>query len=90
LKHQPDILTVALGSPKQEQFMSKCKARGVTAFMMGVGGTYNVFTGSVKRAPKFWCDLGLEWFYRLLLEPTRIKRQTRLLKFLWLFMAKKL
>ena len=90
LEYQPDILTVAMGSPRQEQFMSKCKAQGVTSFMMGVGGTYNVFTGSVKRAPKLWCDLGLEWLYRLLLEPTRIKRQLKLLKFLWLFIIKKL
>jgi hypothetical protein len=42
---------------------------------MGVGGTYDVFTGHVHRAPKFWQDLGLEWFYRLLLQPSRIKRQ---------------
>ena len=90
LKFQPDILTVAMGSPRQEQFMSKCKEQGVTSFMMGVGGTYNVFTGSVKRAPKVWCDLGLEWLYRLLSEPTRIKRQLKLLKFVWLFGAKKL
>lgn len=90
LEYQPDILTVAMGSPRQEQFMSKCKAQGVTSFMMGVGGTFNVFTGSVKRAPKFWCDLGGEWLYRLLLEPTRIKRQIKLLKFVWLFFTKKL
>lgn len=90
LEYQPDILTVAMGSPRQENFMSKCKAKGVKSFMMGVGGTYNVYTGSVKRAPKIWCDLGLEWFYRLLLEPARIKRQIKLLKFVWLFIKKKL
>jgi UDP-N-acetyl-D-mannosaminouronate:lipid I N-acetyl-D-mannosaminouronosyltransferase len=90
LELQPDILTVAMGSPRQEQFMNKCKAQGVKSFMMGVGGTYNVFTAVVKRAPKIWCDLGLEWFYRLLLEPTRIKRQVKLLKFVWLFLTKKL
>ena len=43
LECQPDILTVAMGSPRQEQFISKCKAKGVTSFMMGVGGTYNVY-----------------------------------------------
>lgn len=90
LKNQPDILTVAMGSPRQEQFMNKCKAHGVSSFMMGVGGSYNVFTGSVKRAPKLWCDLGLEWLYRLILEPTRIKRQFKLLEFMWLFFRNKL
>jgi len=90
LKKQPDILTVAMGSPRQEQFMNKCKAQGVSSFMMGVGGSYNVFIGSVKRAPKLWCDLGLEWLYRLILEPTRIKRQFKLLEFMWLFFRNKL
>ncbi|MEH6595062.1 MAG: WecB/TagA/CpsF family glycosyltransferase [Colwellia polaris] len=90
LRLQPDILTVAMGSPRQEEFMNKCKAAGVTSFMMGVGGTYNVFTGNVKRAPKIWCDLGLEWLYRLILEPSRIKRQIKLLYFVWLFIRRKL
>ena len=49
---------------------------------MGVGGTYDVFTGHVKRAPKVWQNLGLEWLYRLLSQPTRIKRQLRLLRYL--------
>jgi len=49
---------------------------------MGVGGTYDVFTGHVKRAPKIWQTLGLEWLYRLLSQPSRIKRQLRLLRYL--------
>ncbi|PDV53164.1 lipopolysaccharide N-acetylmannosaminouronosyltransferase, partial [Escherichia coli] len=47
-----------------------------------VGGTYDVFTGHVKRAPKIWQTLGLEWLYRLLSQPSRIKRQLRLLRYL--------
>lgn len=90
LKCQPDILTVAMGSPRQELFMDKCKVKGVRAFMMGVGGTYNVFTGKVKRAPKAWRELGLEWLYRLLSEPLRIKRQVKLLSFIFLFLRKKI
>lgn len=90
LKCRPDILSVAMGSPRQEEFMKKCKDQGVTSFMMGVGGTYNVYTGKVKRAPQFWCNIGLEWLYRLLSEPTRIKRQFKLLRFVWLFLIKKL
>ena len=85
LQCQPDILTVAMGSPRQEKFMLKCKAAGVNAFMMGVGGTYNVFVGEVKRAPTIFCSLGLEWFYRLISEPTRFKRQFKLLTFIWLY-----
>lgn len=48
----------------------------------GVGGTYDVFTGHVKRAPKIWQNLGLEWLYRLLSQPRRITRQMRLLRYL--------
>jgi UDP-N-acetyl-D-mannosaminouronate:lipid I N-acetyl-D-mannosaminouronosyltransferase len=49
---------------------------------MGVGGTYDVFTGHVKRAPKIWQRLGLEWLYRLIRQPSRLRRQLKLLKYL--------
>lgn len=84
LKSNARIVTVALGSPKQEIFINKCRDAGINAFFMGVGGTYDVFTGNVKRAPNVFCKLGLEWFYRLISQPTRIYRQRNLLKFLWL------
>lgn len=87
---KPDIVSVALGSPKQELFMQKCRDAGVESFMMGVGGTYNVFTGSVNRAPDIFCKFGLEWAYRLLKEPSRVFRQTSLLKFIFLAFRKKL
>lgn len=90
LSIQPDILTVAMGSPKQELFMSKCRAAGLNSFMMGVGGTYNVYVGSAKRAPAIWCNSGLEWLYRLLKEPSRIIRQIKLFRFIWLAFNKKL
>ncbi|MQL49466.1 lipopolysaccharide N-acetylmannosaminouronosyltransferase [Photorhabdus khanii] len=76
------IVTVAMGSPKQEIFMCDCRKIHCDALYMGVGGTYDVFTGHVKRAPKVWQNLGLEWFYRLLSQPSRIRRQFKLLKFL--------
>ncbi|WP_391591414.1 lipopolysaccharide N-acetylmannosaminouronosyltransferase [Yersinia rohdei] len=75
------IVTVAMGSPKQEMFMRDCRKVYPNALYMGVGGTYDVFTGHVKRAPKIWQNLGLEWLYRLLSQPTRIRRQIKLLKF---------
>lgn len=76
------IVTVAMGSPKQEIFMRDCRQVHPQALYMGVGGTYDVFTGHVKRAPKIWQNLGLEWLYRLLSQPSRISRQLRLLRYL--------
>ena len=76
------IVTVAMGSPKQEILMRDCRQVYPGALYMGVGGTYDVFTGHVKRAPKVWQNLGLEWLYRLLSQPSRIKRQLRLLRYL--------
>lgn len=80
------IVTVAMGSPRQEILMRDCRQIHPQALYMGVGGTYDVFTGHVKRAPKIWQNLGLEWLYRLLSQPSRIKRQLRLLRYLrWHF-----
>ena len=84
------IVTVAMGSPKQEIFMRDCRVVHPDALYMGVGGTYDVFTRHVKRAPKVWQNLGLEWLYRLLSQPTRIKRQFKLLKFLGYYYGGKL
>lgn len=76
------IITVAMGSPRQEILMRDCRQVYPDALYMGVGGTYDVFTGHVKRAPKVWQNLGLEWLYRLLSQPSRITRQLRLLRYL--------
>ncbi|MTD29262.1 lipopolysaccharide N-acetylmannosaminouronosyltransferase [Erwinia sorbitola] len=76
------LVTVAMGSPRQEILMRDCKALYPDALYMGVGGTYDVFTGRVKRAPKIWQKMGLEWLYRLLSQPSRLRRQLRLLKYL--------
>ncbi|MRS92233.1 lipopolysaccharide N-acetylmannosaminouronosyltransferase [Enterobacteriaceae bacterium RIT714] len=76
------IVTVAMGSPRQEILMRDCRQVCPDALYMGVGGTYDVFTGHVKRAPKVWQNLGLEWLYRLLSQPSRIKRQIKLLRYL--------
>jgi UDP-N-acetyl-D-mannosaminouronate:lipid I N-acetyl-D-mannosaminouronosyltransferase len=82
------IVTVAMGSPRQEILMRDCRDVYPHALYMGVGGTYDVFTGHVHRAPKFWQDLGLEWFYRLLSQPSRIKAG-RLLRYLrWHYSGK--
>lgn len=70
------ILFLALGSPKQEEWFARYKDRlSALKVCQGIGGTLDVIAGNVKRAPAVFCNLGLEWFYRLLAEPKRIKRQ---------------
>jgi len=72
---QPDILFVAMGSPKKELFLRKWKAQLQVPFVMGVGGTFDVVAGVVKRAPRWMQRSGLEWFYRLCQEPRRMWRR---------------
>ncbi len=76
------IVTVAMGSPRQELLIRDLYQVYPGALYMGVGGTYDVFTGRVKRAPLLWRKWGLEWLYRLLVQPTRWRRQIKLLRFL--------
>mgnify|MGYP006290955809 CR=1 FL=1 len=78
----PDIVFVAMGTPRQEYLMEELLQKH-PALYMGLGGSFDVYTGNVKRAPTFFINTGLEWFYRLLRQPTRIKRQLILLKFFW-------
>jgi len=75
------FVSVALGSPRQEDFIHEAMDRCPGALFMGVGGSYDVYVGRVKRAPATWRRLGLEWFYRLLKQPSRWRRQTVLLDF---------
>lgn len=77
------IVSVAMGSPRQELLIQRIRQAHPNCFYMGVGGTYDVYTGNVKRAPALWCKLNLEWAYRLVLQPSRIGRQLGLLRYLW-------
>ncbi len=70
----PDLVLVALGHPKQEFFINSLKQRLKSATMIGLGGSFDVWAGYVKRAPVFWQKLGLEWLYRTIKEPQRFKR----------------
>ncbi len=79
---QTDILFVALGCPKQELFMEKYRDRLTAKIAMGVGGSFDVLAGTVKRAPKFYQKLGLEWLYRAVKEPKRFVRLLSIPKFL--------
>ena len=72
---RPDVLFVAISSPKKEQFLGKYQAEMRVPFAMGVGGTFDVVVGNVKRAPLWMQKTGLEWFFRFLQEPRRMFRR---------------
>ncbi|KUG05314.1 n-acetylmannosaminyltransferase [hydrocarbon metagenome] len=72
---RPDILLVALGAPRQEFWINNYKDRLDVPVCIGVGGSFDVIAGVKKRAPDYFIKLNLEWLYRLLSEPARIKRQ---------------
>lgn len=72
---EADLLFVAISSPKKEQFLGKYQAHMRIPFAMGVGGTFDVAIGKVKRAPLWMQKSGLEWFYRFLQEPRRMFRR---------------
>ncbi|HPT75461.1 MAG TPA: WecB/TagA/CpsF family glycosyltransferase [Defluviitaleaceae bacterium] len=80
---KPDVLLVGLGAPKQEIFIDKYKDILPCKLCIGVGGSFDVMAGKVKRAPVIFQKLGLEWFYRLISQPSRIKRMIRLPIFMW-------
>lgn len=73
-QHEPDLVLVALGVPKQEYFIDQWLHAFPHAVFIGVGGSFDVWAGEVKRAPKVMRDLHLEWLYRLVVEPWRWKR----------------
>lgn len=70
----PDILFVALGAPKQEIFISKNRETLSSTVMVGVGGSFDVWSEKIQRAPVFFRKFGLEWLYRLLSQPSRFNR----------------
>ena len=77
-----DVVFVCLGAPKQELWMARNGSATGARLLCGLGGSLDVFAGVVQRAPKFWSDHGLEWFYRLCKEPRRIGRMMKLPLFL--------
>ncbi|OGE37344.1 hypothetical protein A3B45_04560 [Candidatus Daviesbacteria bacterium RIFCSPLOWO2_01_FULL_39_12] len=79
-----DLLFVAFGPPKQEKWIFKNLAKLDIKVMMAVGGAFDFLSGQVPRAPKWLRDLDLEWLFRLIIQPWRIKRQLALLKYLWM------
>ena len=77
-----DFLCVALGSPKQEYFVIKHRDALQAKAAAGLGGSLDIWSGQLNRAPKFYIDHGLEWLYRMIQEPKRLKRLPALPVFL--------
>jgi len=73
-KAEPDLLLVALGVPKQEYFIDRWRSNLPKAVIAGVGGSFDVWSGTSKRAPLVMRKMHLEWLYRLVIEPWRWKR----------------
>lgn len=79
---KPDLVFVALGFPRQEQWIYRHYNTFEKGVFIGVGGSVDVLAGTVKRAPQFWQKIQLEWLYRLLQQPSRWRRMLALPKFL--------
>jgi N-acetylglucosaminyldiphosphoundecaprenol N-acetyl-beta-D-mannosaminyltransferase len=88
-KFQPQLLFVAYGAPQQEKWIAENLPALKTNIAMGVGGAFDYISGRVRRAPGFVRKIGLEWFWRLFLQPWRLKRQLALLKFIRLVIFNK-
>lgn len=83
-KLKPFALFVAMGTPKQEIFIERYKNSLPCSIFMGVGGSFDIIAGVSKRAPKWIINIGLEWGYRAVKEPKRIKRLKLIPKFIFL------
>lgn len=79
---KPDIIFLGMGYPKQELWMEENQDKLNSKIIIGNGGVIDILAGEAKRAPKIFIKLNLEWFYRLISDPSRIKRQMAIPKFL--------
>ena len=87
---KPDFLLVGLGVPKQEIWISKYKDLLNVPVCIGIGGSFDVLSGKIPRAPLWMQNHGMEWIYRLIKEPKRIKRVIALPYFMWLIILGKI
>ena len=81
-KANPDVIFVGLGFPLAEKWIDANKDRLNSRVIIANGGVIDILAGNAKRAPQIYQDLGLEWFYRLMKNPSRIKRQMAIPKFI--------
>jgi N-acetylglucosaminyldiphosphoundecaprenol N-acetyl-beta-D-mannosaminyltransferase len=82
-------LFAAMGAPRQEKFIARFMYELPCSVFMGVGGSFDVFAGKVRRAPKWMINFGLEWLYRVAKEPWRFKRLASIPEFLWMVIKEK-
>lgn len=85
---RPDILLVALGSPRQEKWIWNNRERLQVPVAIGIGGSLDVLSGRRRRAPRWMQEMGLEWLHRLLSEPGRYKRMQALPAFVRMVLTK--
>jgi len=86
---QADFIFVALGYPRQEKWINKHIKKFDKGVFMGVGGSFDVLSESVNRAPEIWIKLNVEWLYRIIKQPSRIGRILIVIKFMILILFKK-
>jgi len=87
---KPDLVFVALGSPRQELLIERFRTVHPAGFYMGLGGSFDIYAGVKKRAPLWMQRHGLEWLFRFLSEPSRARRETKRMKFLALLVLGRL
>lgn len=87
-RFKPDVLFVAYGMKKQEEWIDKNLEKLNVGIVMGVGRSFDYYSGDLKRAPIIWRKMGFEWLYSLLKEPKRWKRQLALPEFIWKVLTK--
>ncbi|MEN1967771.1 WecB/TagA/CpsF family glycosyltransferase [Lentibacillus sp. N15] len=83
-RSNPDIIFVALGFPRQEEWITSYRSQFSKGLFIGLGGSFDTIAGvaKAKRAPQFWIKLNLEWLYRLIKQPTRFKRILKIFAFM--------
>jgi len=86
---QPDLVFVALGFPRQELWINQHLDQFTKGIFIGVGGSLDVLSGNVQRAPEIWQKMNLEWFYRLVKQPSRWKRMLVLPQFALVMLRKR-
>lgn len=89
-KSKADILLVAYGAPKQEKWLADNLNKTNCKIGIGLGGTFDYLAGTKKRAPAWMQRIGLEWLFRLFIEPRRLSRQLSIPQFIWLVLIEKL
>ncbi len=84
------MIFVSMGFPKEDKWIQKIKGEFKNTVFIGVGGSFDVISGEIKKAPPFFMDRGLDWFYRIITKPWRIGRFLRTLYFFIAVMVKRM